>query len=116
MTTELIGNDPKLEDGCVIKSWRCKNPSRDDMNEDPTYYNIKCKLCTTCGMVYCQHHMTHADHFAHCHARLAQEKVALKDMQDKNSEEKNQTDKDQKEKIEFQNMKREAKKNGHSDV
>ena len=114
--TELIGNDPILEDGCVIKSWRCDHPSKEEMINDPQTYNIICKKCTTCGMIYCQHHMGHADHFSHCHARLAQEKVALKDMQERVSEEKETTEKEQKDKIEFQNMKREAKKNGHSGV
>ena len=110
------GNLPKLEDGCVVKSWRCHNPSKEEMENDPEYQNLKCKKCTTCNMIYCQFHMTHNDHFAHCHERLAQEKVALKDMQETLSEEKIKTEEAQKDKIKFQNEKREALKNGQSHV
>ena len=62
---ELKGRLPKLEDGCVIDSWRC---------------NGNVLMCTTCKMPQCYYHMHTPEHMADCSFRINQESETIREM------------------------------------
>lgn len=68
----MVGNLPKLEDGCVIGSQKCYGETI---------------MCDTCMMPLCEEHMSRSSHLMDCHYRLGLEKKGIKDMQKRHTEE-----------------------------
>lgn len=80
-------NYPKLENGCVINSWRCQNPSRDEMKED-SEQKKRCKGCPVCHMVLCKYHMSEQSHLTDCNFRSNQERELLAEQRVEQEREK----------------------------
>lgn len=80
MSTE--NNYPKIENGCVINSWRCQNPSRDEMKVDPEQKK-RSKECPVCHMILCKYHMSETRHMQDCNFRSNQERELLEEQRQK---------------------------------
>jgi len=83
----IQGEVPKLEDGCVIKSWRCIDPNRNQQNESEEN-RLRSKMCPVCKMVYCKYHMSEPTHMADCNFRSNQERQLLAEQRLKSEQEK----------------------------
>lgn len=96
---------PKIEDGCVIRSWRCENPNREEQLSDVEQCK-RCKLCPVCKMIFCKNHMEDPKHLSDCNFRSNQEREILQEQRDeimKKEEERQQKEKKElKEKKEFE--------------
>lgn len=72
---------PKIDDGCVIHSWRCANPSRDEMTQSDEKLALeqkqRCKRCPVCKMVFCKEHMENVDHLRDCNFRSNQDREVI---------------------------------------
>lgn len=91
------GEVPKIEDGCVIQSWRCRDPNREDQKES-LEQRMRSKVCPVCKMVYCQYHMSEQHHMADCNFRSNQERVLLAEQRLKAENEKQKKIKEAREK------------------
>ncbi len=79
-----MSNEPQLEDGCSVRSWRCEKPNREDMEygrsaDKTTLIEVRkeCKRCPVCRMIYCKYHMSEPNHMKDCNFRSNQERELL---------------------------------------
>lgn len=112
MSTE--NNYPKIEDGCVISSWKCQNPSRDEMKED-SEQKKRCKGCPVCHMVLCKYHMSEQTHMQDCNFRSNQERELLEkqrvEQEREKAERRKKESEEAKEKSEFEEKEKIRKAN-----
>jgi len=112
MSTE--NNYPKIEDGCVINSWRCQNPSKDEIKVDPEQKK-RSKECPVCHMILCKYHMSETRHMQDCNFRSNQERELLEkqrvEQEREKAERRKKESEEAKEKSEFEEKEKIRKAN-----
>jgi len=112
MTKKIQENMPKDEDGCSVRSWRCEDPNREEMengrSDGTTLIQVRkeCKRCPVCMMIFCKQHMSNPEHMRDCNFRSNQERELLTDQRaalaQKEVDRQKKEGKEAKEKAEFE--------------